>query len=401
MKIEYSQEAESYRLTVRTLLQKYLPPGWRGIGNLDGEEYADFLRSWRALLYEHRLLAPAWPTEYGGGGLSPAERVVLAEEFARAGVPTGTANDEFGIDMLGNTLIEQGTQEQRSYFLPRILSGEIVFCQGFSEPDAGSDLANVRTRAEIIDGKWVVNGQKIWTSDGMAANWIFALTRTDPESHRHRGLTMLLIPIDQPGVEVRPIKMLTGASEFCETFFTDAITETEFIVGNVGDGWPVAMGLLGHERAETAVNLPLRFEAELDRLIALARQTNRDDDPIVRHGIAACHARVSAMRWLGWRSVTSWLAGDPPGPESSIAKLLWSEYHVQSSTLAMDILGADALIAAGRPAPAYYCDEVGADPFATASWQGTSLNALGSVIYAGTSDIQRNIIAEKVLGLPR
>lgn len=401
MKIEYSAEAEDYRGTVQAFLAQHLPTDWQGIGHLEDESYEEFLTRWRALLYAHDLLAPAWPREYGGAGLSPAERVVLAEEFAKAGVPTGTSNDEFGIDMLGNTLIEYGTEEQRAYFLPRILSGEIIFCQGFSEPDAGSDLANVRTRAALVDGQWVVNGQKIWTSDGLKANWIFAVVRTDPESQRHRGLTMLLIPTGQPGVDLRPIKMLTGASEFCETFFTDAVTDERNIVGEVGDGWRMAMSLLGRERSETAVNLPLRFESELDRLVELTKATGRDQDPAIRRGLADCHARVNAMRWLGWRSVTRWLAGEGPGPESSIAKLLWSEYHVQSSTLAMEILGRDGLVTSGRRPPAYYCDEVGADPRDTASWQGTYLNALGSVIYAGTSEIQRNIIAERVLGLPR
>ncbi|WP_193044695.1 acyl-CoA dehydrogenase family protein [Mycolicibacterium baixiangningiae] len=401
MDITFSAEAEAYREQVREFLKDNVPQDWRGIGALAGDTHTSFLKDWTALLSKHKLLAPAWPTEYGGAGLSPEERVVLAEEFALAGVPTGDANDEFSVDMLGNTLLEHGTPEQKDYFLPRILSKEIVFCQGFSEPDAGSDLSNVRTKATLEGDHWVVDGQKIWTSDGLKANWIFALVRTEPGSVRHHGLTMMLIPIDQPGVELRPIKMITGDSEFCETFFTQAVTERGHVVGEVGDGWKVAMSLLGHERGETAVVLPLRFSAELDRLVALIDERGLSDDPKVRVGVAECQARLSAMRLLGLRNVSSWVKGMQPGPESSIAKLVWSEYHVQSSTLGMEVLGSDGLVAEGRPGPAYYSDEPGADPLHTASWQTTYFTALGSVIYGGTSEIQRNIVAERVLGLPR
>lgn len=401
MNIDYPPEAEAYRARVRSFLRARLPDDWRGIGQLEGDAYADFMSAWRKTLYDHRYLAPAWPAEYGGGGLSPVERVVLAEEFARAGVPAGTPNDEFGIDMLGQTLLERGTQGQKDWFLPRILSGEQVWCQGFSEPGAGSDLAAIRTRAKFENGHYLLTGQKIWTSNGPTANWIFVLARTDPDAPKHRGLSMVLLPIEQDGVELRPITMMTGHSDFCETFFTDAIADSGHVLGEVNDGWSVALELLGHERGETAVALPLRYRRDLERLIELARERGKLDDPDIRRRLAWCHTQVETMRWLGLRSVSQWLNGEPRGQQDSIFKLCWSRYHVAEGALATDILGEEGLVTQGRaPVMPYYCDEPGA-PNSTASWQGSNMIALGGVIYAGTTEIQHNIIAERGLGMPR
>ena len=214
MDVRYPPEAQAYREKVQAFLAEHLPTGWRGIGALEREEMQRFREEWRQVLYEHGYLGVSWPKEYGGAGLSPVEQVVLAEEFARAGVPTGVVNDVFGIQMVGNTIIEWGTEEQKRRFLPRILSGEDRWCQGYSEPNAGSDLGNLGCRAERDGDEWVINGQKIWTSAGHLANWIFVLTRTDAAAPKHRGITFLLCPMDQPGVEVRPIRMITGESEF-------------------------------------------------------------------------------------------------------------------------------------------------------------------------------------------
>ncbi len=401
MNIAYPPESQRYREHVRAVLRRELPSDWRGIGSLEGDEYHDFLAGWRDTLHQHGFLAPAWPVEYGGSGLTPLERVVLAEELANAGVPTGTPNDEFSIDMLGNTILDMGTPEQKEFFLPRILTGEHVWCQGFSEPDAGSDLANVRTKAVLRDGEWVVNGQKIWTSDGLSANWIFVVARTDPESSRHRGLTLVLVPIEQEGVQLQAIPMMTGHQEFCETFLTDARAKQEHVVGEVGNGWRVAMQLLGHERGETAIALPIRFKRDLDRLIGLARERGKLEDPDVRRRLAWCQTQVETLRWLGLRSVSRWLNDEPVGAETSIFKLAWTEYHMREGALAMDIMGEEGLVTEGRrPVNPYYCDELGA-PNSTASWQVSYMNAQGGVIYAGTSEIQRNILAERVLGLPR
>jgi alkylation response protein AidB-like acyl-CoA dehydrogenase len=397
----YSVDAEAYRETVRAFLAEHLPDGWRGVGGLPRDDVQSFMDEWRTVLAEHRLLAPAWPEEYGGGGLTPLEQVILAEEFFGAGVPMGGFNDAFSISMVGNTILMWGTEEQKAHFLPRIISGEDVWCQGYSEPNAGSDLANLGTRAERDGDEWVVNGQKIWTSAGHVANWIFVLARTDPDAVKHKGISFLLVPMDQPGVEVRPIVMLTGEPEFNEVFLTDARTPVENVVGEVNGGWAVAMTLLGFERGETAASFPIMFRKEVDRLVELARSRGRTDDPQIRQGLAWCHAKVEIMRYLGMRTVTAWLAGGHPGPEASMFKLYWSEYHKRATELSIEILGTEALVPEGRwPSNAFYCDDVGA-PDDSASWVGTFLLARAGTIYAGTSQVQRNILGEMVLGLPK
>ena len=397
----YPPEAEEYRDKVRGFLAEHLPAGWRGIGALPADEAAAFTAEWRATLYEHGLLAPSWPVEYGGGGLSVLESVVLVEELYRAGVPSGTANDAFGIQMVGNTVLRWGTDQQKRRLLPRILSGEDRWCQGYSEPDAGSDLANLSTRAVLDGDEWVIDGQKIWTSAARSANWIFVLARTAPDAPKHKGITFLLVPLDQPGVEVRPIKMLTGSSEFNETFFTGARTAKDNVVGEVNQGWAVAMTLLGYERGEAAATLPIMFRAELDRLVALAKQRGKTADALVRQRLASCYARVEIMRFLGMRTLTRFVNGEAPGPEASIFKLYWSEYHQTVTELAVDLLGADALVPSGRwPTSSFRTDDVGA-PNDSASWVGTFYSARAGTIYAGTSQIQRNILGELVLGLPK
>jgi hypothetical protein len=399
--LRYPPQAEAFRAQVRAFLAEHLPPGWAGIGALGRAEAERFSAQWRSTLYEHGYLGVAWPKEYGGGGLSRLEQLVLAEEFARARVPTGDASDTFGLKMVGNTLLEWGTEAQRRRFLPRILSGEDRWCQGYSEPGAGSDLAALSTRAELEGDRWVIRGQKIWTSRAQFANWIFLLARTDPVAPRHRGISFLLCPMRQPGIEIRPIRMLNGESEFNEVYFDGARTAAENVVGPVNGGWSVAMTLLGYERGEEAAIHPILFRQELERLMELARQYGRDREPLIRQRLAWCYARVEVMRYQGYRVLTQFLAGRPPGTESSIFKLYWSEYHRRATELAMDILGLHGLVPEGRgPARVVRCDDPGA-PNSTASWAGVYLNALAGTIYAGSSEIQRNILAESVLGLPR
>jgi alkylation response protein AidB-like acyl-CoA dehydrogenase len=401
MRPTYSDEANAYREKVQAFLAEKLPSNWRGIGSLDHDAATAFTREWRGVLFEAGYLAPGWPKEYGGGGLTSLEQVVLAEEFTRAGVPTGGPNDGFSIHMLGNTLLMWGSEEQKRHYIPRILSGEDLWCQGYSEPNAGSDLANLGTRAVLDGDQWVINGQKIWTSAGHLADHIFVLCRTDTEAPRHKGISFLLVDMRQPGVEVRPIKMLSGESEFNETFFTDAVTAKDNVVGGVNNGWAVAMTLLGFERGEAAATTPIRFRAELDRLVELARGKGALQDPLVRQRLAWCYSKVKIMQWLGWRQLTRFLAGHHPGPDGSIFKLYWSEYHRLVSELAVDLLGADSLAPTGRrPGNAFSTDDVGA-PNDSASWTTTFLNARAGTIYAGTSQIQRNIIGEMVLGLPK
>jgi alkylation response protein AidB-like acyl-CoA dehydrogenase len=399
----HSAEGELFRKRVRRFLEEALPPGWSGLGAVSDRAEADrFVETWRVQLAAHGLLGVSWPREYGGAGLSRVEQVVLVEEFARAGVPAMGYNDTFSIKMLGNTLLRWGTEEQKRWFLPRILSGEDRWCQGFSEPGSGSDLASLTTRAVAQGDQWVIDGQKVWTSRAREANMIFLLARTSRETKRQAGITFLLVDMRQAGVEVRPIRALSGDSEFNEVFFTAATTPIDHVVGKVGQGWAVAGTLLGLERGEEAATNPILFRAELDRLLALAAQRGRTAEPVVRQRLADAYIRCEIMRFLGLRILTGVLNGDGSvGPEASISKLYWSEYHRAVTALAVDVFGADALVVEGRgPLRAYRTDDPGA-PATTGSWVGVLYNATAGTIYAGTSEIQRNIVGESVLGLPR
>jgi len=397
----FSPEAEGYRKKVRAFLTEKLPANWKGIGLLAGVELEHFVKQWREILASSGFLATGWPVVYGGGGLSPLEQVIVAEEFTLAGVPTGGPNDMFGIQMLGNTLLLYGSEDQKKHYLPRIISGEDTWCQGYSEPDAGSDLGNVGLRAVLDGDQWVLNGQKIWTSMGRDADHIFTLCRTDPDAPKHKGISFLLVDMRQPGIEVRPIKMLSGASEFNEVFYTDVTVPRENVVGGVNNGWAVAMGLLGFERGETAATAPIRFQAEFDRLVELARQYGVANDPRIRQRLAWCYSKVQIMRYLGLRTLTKFLAGHHPGPDGAISKLYWSEYHRAVTEVAVDILGADAMVPVGRkPSSSFGADDAGAGN-SSMSWVMTFLNARAGTIYAGSSQVQRNIIGEMVLNLPK
>jgi hypothetical protein len=397
----YSVAAEEYREKVQAFLAEKLPPNWKGIGALTGDALEHFITEWRATLFSSGYLAPGWPVEFGGGGLSELEQVIIAEEFARAGVPTGGHNDVFSIQMLGNTLLMFGTEEQKRHYLPRLLAGEDTWCQGYSEPNAGSDLSNVGLRAELDGDQWVLNGQKIWTSAGHLADHIFTLARTDPDAPKHKGISFLLVDMRQPGIEVRPIKMLSGESEFNEVFYTDAVVPKENVVGGVNNGWAVAMGLLGFERGAAASIAPIAFEAEFDRLLQLAKDRGVSNDPRIRQKLAWCYSKVQVMRYLGMRTLTKFLAGHHPGPDGAIFKLYWSEYHKIVTELGVDLLGMDAMVPTGRkPSSAFSTDDAGA-PNDSMSWTMTFLNARAGTIYAGSSQVQRNIIGEMVLGLPK
>jgi alkylation response protein AidB-like acyl-CoA dehydrogenase len=397
----FPPETEAFRAQIRAFLAEHLPDEWAGIGALDTGDALEFTERWRDVLAENGYLAPAWPTRYGGGGLSKLQQVVMVEEFAKAGVPSYGANDNFGLKMIGNLLLRFGTDEQKQHFLPRIINRQDRWCQGFSEPGAGSDLAAVKTTARLDGDEWVINGQKIWTSDATTANWIFLLARTNSEAPRSRGISMLLVPLDQPGIEIRPITMATGGQAFNEVFFTDARTGADNVVLGVDQGWKAATTLLGLERGDEAATNPILFRAELDRLIQLVHERGLTGDEVVRDQVARAYTRVEIMRFLGARVLTGWLRGDPPGTEASVSKLLWSEYHRTVTDLAMTLLGPAAMTPTGRPPLRHYrTDDPGA-PNSTASWAHTWLAAVSGTIYAGTSEIQRNILAETALGLPR
>jgi alkylation response protein AidB-like acyl-CoA dehydrogenase len=397
----HSPQAEAFRARVREFLAEQLPPAWEGIGALPRDQALEFTERWRTTLYEHGLLGVSWPREYGGAGLTKLEQVVLVEELARAGVPAMGASDTFSVKMVGGVLLKWGTEEQKRRFLPRILSGEDLWCQGYSEPDQGSDLAGVRTRAVRDGDHWVITGQKIWQTRAREANWIFMLVRTNPDAPRHRGLTFMLVPLDQTGVDVRPIRMIGGSPDFNEIFFDGARTSMDNVVGEVDGGWAVANSVLELERGDEAATNPIQFRAEWDRLVAMARERGRLDDPVIRDRVADAYIRVETMRFLGLRILTGVLSTGRIGPEASISKLFWSEYHRDVTRLAVDVLGASAMVVEGRPpVRGYRADDPGA-PNSTASWVGALYNAVADTIYAGTSQVQRNILAERVLGLPR
>lgn len=401
MDLSYPASAEEFRTRVRDFIAANVPADFAGIGSLEFAAQEEFRRDWRKVLAENGFLALSWPSQYGGAGLTSIEQVVLAEEFTKAGVPMGTESDMFGIQLLGNTLVVRGTEEQKSWFLPRILSGEDKWCQGFSEPEAGSDLAALRTTAVLDGDDWVINGSKIWTSAGHLANWIFVLCRTDPSAPKHRGISFLLVPMDQPGVEVRPITNMVGQSMFNEVFFADARTAASNVVGGINAGWSVAMTLLGFERGASVTTDAIRFQTEIDRLCELARERGKAHLPHIREQLAWCYGRVEIMRCRGYQALTRFLRGEFPGAEGAMTKIFWSEFFQRETELAMDILGDDVLTPSGVGTNGALITAEMGTPNSSRAWVETALAARAATIYAGSSQVQRNIIGEKLLGLPK
>ncbi|BDX31305.1 acyl-CoA dehydrogenase [Mycobacterium antarcticum] len=401
MDIDYPPEAEVFRSRIGDFLANNLPADWTGVGALAAGARELMTHQWRQSLATAGLVAVSWPREYGGPGLSAIEQVVLAEEFAKVGAPARAEHDGFGIDLLGNTLIAFGSVEQKAVFLPRILSAEDRWCQGFSEPEAGSDLASVRTRAVLEGDEWVINGQKIWTSAGGTANWMFLLARTDPQAPKHRGLSLVLMPMDQPGVAVRPIVNAAGHASFNEVFLTDARTPARNVVGDPGDGWPIAMALLGFERGSQVTTAAIDFGRDLERLCDLARDRGLNADARIRDELAWCHSRVQIMRYRGYRELTTLSNRQRPGADAAISKVIWSEYFQRYTELAAEILGLEALHPDGPGNGAALMAADAGTPNSAACWMDELLYARAATIYAGSSQIQRNVIGEQLLGLPK
>jgi hypothetical protein len=380
-------EVQEFRAEVRDWLADNLVGEFaalKGLGAPGREDEAfEERRAWNQHLAAAGLTCLGWPVEHGGRGLSVAHRVAFYEEYARADAP-GKVN-HFGEELLGPTLIAFGTEEQKKRFLPRILDVTELWCQGYSEPGAGSDLANVSTAAELDGDQWVINGQKVWTSMAHLAQWCFAVARTEKGSKRHAGLSYLLVPLDQPGVEIRPIVQLTGTADFNEVFFDDARTDAGLVVGEVGEGWRVAMALLGFERGVSTLAQQVGFERELDDVIASAHARGLDADPLVRQRLAQAWTGLRLMRWNALRSMS---ARGVPGPEASISKLFWGSWHRDLGNLGVDLLGAHAMIADGSP-------------YDLSREQRLFLFSRADTIYGGSNEIQRNVLGERVLGLPR
>jgi alkylation response protein AidB-like acyl-CoA dehydrogenase len=358
----------------------------RGLGGPGREhEGFDLRRDWERRLGEAGWTCLGWPRAYGGREATLEQQVVFYEEYARANAPHRVGH--IGEGLIGPTIIDFGTEVQRRRFLPPIRRGDELWCQGYSEPEAGSDLANVQTRAELRGGEWVITGQKTWTSLAHLSDWCFVLCRTEPGSPRHHGLSYLLVPMRQPGIEVRPIVQLTGTSEFNEVFFDGARTDEAAILGAPGDGWRVALATLGYERGASTLGQQIGFRREFEQVVAAARRTGAAGDPALRDRLVQSWIELEIMRLNALRTMSSLAAGEP-GPEVSIAKLYWSEWHRRLGELAVAALGDEALVA-------------DAGPYELSELQRLYLFSRADTIYAGSSEIQRNIIAERTLGLPR
>ena len=379
--------AESaFRAEVRSWLADNLSPT-PVLDDLAAE--VEYLRRWQARLAGGRWVGVAWPAEYGGRGAGPVEHFIVQEELARAGAPEMVGR--IGINLAGPTLLAHGTPAQKARWLPRILGADDLWCQLFSEPGAGSDLASVATRATSVDDGWVLNGQKVWTSYAQFADWGVCLARTRPldEAPKHRGISYFVVDMHAPGVEVRPLVQLTGEAEFNEVFLSDVFVPTGQLVGPLHEGWKVANSTLSHERGTNPRQLVIHIQL-LSELLRLAGQTGAWDDRRLRQQLAEAYVEVRLFQLHNLRSVSRLARGLEPGPEGSALKLYWSEMSKRMHATAMDVLGASAPLWKGAT-----------DNPGDGDWQRSWLYYQGSSIWAGTNEIQRNIIGERVLGLPR
>ena len=388
MDFTYPAAADRLRYEVRDWLLAHLQPEFEGLGHVlhAPPDVWSTLTRWERTLGAGGWIGLSWPKSYGGRDVTVLEELVFAEEYIRSGAPFRAGF--VGENLLGPTLLAAGSDEQRHRFLPGILAGSEYWCQGFSEPGAGSDLAAITTRAVLDGERWRIDGQKVWTGHAQYSDWIFALCRTDPESTGRNGLSLLLVPMRQPGIEVRPIVEMTGNDYFCEVFLDGAETEAGLVVGAPGDGWRVAMGTLGIERGTAFLTQQIRFARQFDDVVRLARSNDALDRPDVRQRLAAAFTGFEIMRYSGYRTITSVLRGSRPGPEGSIGKLHWSHWHQELGELAMEIAGAEGLVDHGADSDLHQL-------------QQSFLFSRADTIYAGSSQIQRTIVGERVLGLPR
>ena len=385
---------------VRTWLEEHLVGanadlrGRGGVGQEDVEP--ERLLAWERELADGGWLGLDYPEHLGGRDASLSEQVVFHQTYVEARAPGRIPN--IGLTLLGPTLVAFGTPELQERFVPPIIAGTEHWCQGYSEPNAGSDLANVSTRARLEGDRWLVTGQKTWTSLAQHAQWAFVLCRTDPAGERHAGLSYLLVPMDQPRVEVRPIVQITGGSEFNEVFFDEAETDAGLVVGGVGNGWAVAMGTLGFERGASTLGQQTGYRRELDALLGLARSNGSIDDPPLRQDLMRSYSELEILRYNQLRMLTALVADGVPGPEMSIGKLYWASWHRRLGELGMRVRGASAMVGVDATPPLEDPLDLGyhLDPL-----QRTFLYGRAHTIYGGSNQVQRNVIGERVLGLPR
>jgi alkylation response protein AidB-like acyl-CoA dehydrogenase len=381
MDLRDSREEAEFRAEVQAWLEANLTDELRG-GRYGERRFEEASRAWSRKLFDAGYAGLTWPEEYGGAGAPYSYQAIFLEESARAEAPQHIG--VIGLGMAGPTIIAFGTEEQKARYLPKILSAEEIWCQGFSEPGAGSDLASVRTTAVPHDGGFLVNGQKVWSSFAHLADWCILVTRSDPESQRHAGLTYLLVDMHSPGVEVRPLRQITGESEFNEIFFSDVQVPAENVLGEVGEGWAVAMTTLLHERGTLGFALTGILDVSVRKLLALTREKGVND-PLLLDRVAQEWIELQALKLTNYRALTALMKTGIPGPEGSVSKLHWSESNQRLTKLALEILGEDAQVASNGDG----------------DWRYQQLRSRGNTIEAGTSEILRNIIAERVLGLPR
>src|SRR5262245_10475549 len=391
MDFDFTPEQEGFRKEVRQWLERNLPDDLRGrafaASRADADEVRR-LRAWQKKMYEAGYVGVDWPREFGGRGASIVEVIILYQEMARAESPQIV--NRGGVSMLGPTLMKHGTPAQQKRFLSRILSADDLWCQGFSEPNAGSDLANLQTHAVRDGDHYVVNGQKVWTSMGHVADWCFVLVRTDPDAPKHKGLSFLLMDMKSPGVTIRPLRQITGEAEFNEMFLDNVRIPVENLVAKPNEGWGVALTTLAYERDVLTFIRHISLRNALHRLVKLVRERDRATDPVVRQQVASLWIGEQALQLNAYRSLTRILRCGQPGPEGSTSKLFWSHLDQELARLGTEVIGPYPQTAHGWPwAP----DE--------GQWEFYELLARGSGIRAGTTEILRNILGERVLGLPK
>ncbi len=394
MDLSFNEKQEEYRQHAREWLINNIPEGW-GTPEFewpdDEVERGRILRDWDRKLYEGGFAGIAWPKEYGGQGLTHVEDIIFNEEAGKLNAPGGI--NVLGKLLLGPTLLLFGTEDQKQRFLPPLLRGDEVWCQGFSEPNAGSDLAAIQTRAELVDDKWVINGQKVWTSFAHHADWCFVLARTDQELPPHKGITFFLVPMDSEGITVRPLVQINGNRDFNEVFFDHVSIPKENVVGGVNNGWKVAMGTLGFERGTLALGRQVRFQNEFNTMVKISESLKKNGESIsensyYRQKMAELFAEIRILRYHGLKTISQLLNEGKLGPEASLQKLFWSTMHVNMGKLGLEILGEEG-------------PYIGKESVGRGVLQEIDFGSRGETIYAGTTQIQKNIIAERVLGMPR
>ena len=406
MELTYAPEDELFRAEIRAWLQENLPKGWFDKGfEMSNDARDKFNSEWPNKLFEGGWICATWPTEYGGKGLTTMQGVVLSEEFANAKAPMRA--DFFGDTLVGPTLLQWGTEEQKKEFLPQILNGQMRWCQGFSEPNSGSDLASLKTTAVLDGDEWIINGQKVWTTQGHHADYCFLLTRTDPDAPKHKGISYLLVPMRQPGVEVRGIVQPDGTAEFCEVFFDNARCPKNNVVGGINNGWVVTNSTLAFERGMSATTGYRRFEAEYKAMVRGAKENGTINDPQIRQRLMDFYMKIQILKINGLRSLSTTLMNKKDPSMAALGatnKMFWTEMHQRAMELALDISGANAMLVDYAMSDANWpgtSRDKRRDGYPVSGMMSSFFFSRSETIWGGTSQIQRNIVGERVLGLPK